>query len=257
MLTKLDDTVEPDLANKLTIFLLKVTGRVSGDVTDTPVEMRRGLTQGGTLSPALFKLFIDSLPEEVRTALRDADEDAPGLDPLRLVADDVVGLTESMKGLQIVLGAFEAWAERNGLHWNPIKSQVLQLEQEPGVEEVSVTLDGTQLKVYSKVAYLGLQLTRDRFRRKEHSELTSKGTAAVYMLLSETWFSLELSLKHIARAYQTYVRSMLTYVVELLSSKDRFELEKLDEKLVTTMLTRLLGLGRERDRLAEKDIWSL
>lgn len=41
------------------------------------------------------------------------------------------------------------------------------------------------------------------------------------MLLHEPWFNLALKPVHIARAYQTYVRSIILYGAELLSHEDR------------------------------------
>lgn len=55
---KLDENIDNNLANELIIFLLTAKARVTGDISDAEIEIIRGLTQGGTSSPALFKLFI-------------------------------------------------------------------------------------------------------------------------------------------------------------------------------------------------------
>lgn len=257
MQSKLTNEVDQNLAKQLSIFLLTVTTQITGDISHTDVQMLRGLTQGGTSSPALFKLFINSLPEEVRKVLEDAGQAQAGLDPTRLVADDVLGLTKTVSGLQLLLYICEKWAKENGLEWNPAKSQVLQIDTTIPLPEVTVALVGTRLKVMDMVEYLGLRLTKDGFVGKDPKDLLGKATAAIHMLTSEPWFSLALQPVHISRAFQTYVRSVITYGAELLSSRDRFELEKLDGKLVTKLLNKLLDIGRERGNLAEKHRWRL
>lgn len=127
MSTKLHEQVDKNLAYQLIVFLLTVTARVTGDVANTDIEMRRGLTQGGTSSPTLFKLFINDLPQAIRAALSEAKEATAGMDPVRLVADDVIGITKTAGGLQVLLDECQRWAEENGLCWNPAKSQVLEV----------------------------------------------------------------------------------------------------------------------------------
>lgn len=257
MQQKLFNEVDDNLARQLTTFLLTVTAQVTGDITRTNIQMLRGLTQGGTSSPALCKLFINSLPEEVRKGLEEASLTQPGLDPLRLVADDVIGLAKSIEALQLLLNICERWAGINGLEWNPTKSQVLQIDMNIPRSNIVTSLGGTQLEVTDTVEYLGMRLSRDGFLGMDAKDLMSKATAAIHMLAAEPWFSLALPPKHIARAFQTYVRSMITYGAKLLSSRDRHELEELDRKLVTKLLTKLLDLVRERGKLAEKHRWRL
>lgn len=103
MQEKLSSEVDQNLARQLTIFLLTVTTQVTGDITHTYIHMLRGLTQVGTSSPALFKLFINRLPEAVRNGLEEANQTQARLDPTRLVSDDVLGLTKSVEWLQGLL----------------------------------------------------------------------------------------------------------------------------------------------------------
>lgn len=74
MESKFKSEVEDNLTNQLVIFLLTVDAQVSGDITNTAIAMLRGLTQGGTSSPALFRVFINELPAQICTALFEAGE---------------------------------------------------------------------------------------------------------------------------------------------------------------------------------------
>lgn len=69
MQSKLDNAVDENIANQLTIFLITVYAQVTGDISNTAIAMLRGHTQGGTSSPALFRMCINELPKEVMEVL--------------------------------------------------------------------------------------------------------------------------------------------------------------------------------------------
>lgn len=64
------------------------------------------------------------------------------------------------------------------------------------------------------------------------------------MLIDEPWFTLALQPTHIARSYQTYVRSILLFGSELLRHDERKPLYYIDAKLINTMQGKLLNLVR-------------
>lgn len=90
LLQKIAGQVDTNLANQRLTFLLTVRTQVAGDITKAEAVMKIVLTQGGTYSPVLFKLYINDLLNELHAALTDEGKDTSELDPIRLVADDVV-----------------------------------------------------------------------------------------------------------------------------------------------------------------------
>lgn len=96
-------------------------------------------------------------------------------------------------------------------------------------------------------------MTREGFRGKDANELYSKFNAALQILLEEPWFTLALSTKHISRAYQSYVRSILLYGAELLTHSDRKTLVEVDDKMLGIFFNRLLKMGR--GKLASRHVW--
>lgn len=77
-----------------------------------------------------------------------------------------------------------------------------------------VELDGVQLAFKEVVEYLGLLLTKSGFKGKDPEELRTKCNGALQMILNEPWYNIALQPTHIARSYQTYVRSILLYGAE-------------------------------------------
>lgn len=204
------------------------------------------MTQGGTSSSALFRVFINDLREENRKELNDIGELQAEMGPVRLVADDLAGVTQTLRGLQVLLKVCESWAIRNGLKWNPTKSQVLRVNPAGRSQDAEVKLDGVKLNFIDVIEYLGLQLAGKGFTGKIKSELLDKCTSTLQLMLNEPWFSMALRKKHISRAYKTYVRSIMLYGAELLSHEDWKPVYDLDSKRFNMMLGRLLKLGRGR-----------
>lgn len=191
-------------------------------------------------------MFINVLAKEIREGLESAVIDQGEIDPIRLVADDVIGITRTIEGLHTLLDLCAQWASKNGLSWNPTKSQMLRLKAALAGQTITMEINGVQLEVKDVVEYLGLLLTKDGFKGKNIVELKEKTMNAVQMLINELRFNLALHPKNISQAYQTYVRSILLYGAEYLNVEDRKPLNYLDEKLLDTLFGKLLKLGRGR-----------
>lgn len=114
------------------VFLVPIFVHTAGDVTNTIAILTTGLTQGGSASPALFRIFIDDLPGELRKTIG-LEETAEGnslKDAAKLVADDVIHglvtlLAKNESDLQVLLDTCTDWAARNGLGWKPKKCSIV------------------------------------------------------------------------------------------------------------------------------------
>lgn len=73
------------------------------------------MTQCGSASPSLFRIFIDDLAKELRVALdqEEEGEEACRMDPAKLVADDVILIAIDEETMQTLLDTCTKWAERN------------------------------------------------------------------------------------------------------------------------------------------------
>lgn len=60
-------------------------------------------------------MYINDLPNEVRDALGANDMNIADLEPIRLVADDVMCLVKDTESLQAALDACDRWARANRL----------------------------------------------------------------------------------------------------------------------------------------------
>lgn len=129
MESKLRSKVDDKLTNQLIVFLLTVQAQVSGDITNTVIAMLRGLTQCGTSPPALFRVFINELPEQVRRAFQERGQTQGEVDPIRLFADDVIGLTRTQEGLKTLLRVCK---KMGGQKWSPMEPYQVASNQNQG-----------------------------------------------------------------------------------------------------------------------------
>ena len=72
------------------------------------------------------------------------EKHTPGL----LLADHAVVLADSMKAMQVTLGAFNDWAQTNGMHFGITKCGVMTLEGKRGQ-------GGLAAELHQRVKYLG------------------------------------------------------------------------------------------------------
>lgn len=91
----------------------------------------------------------------------------------------MIGLTQTVKGLQALLKSCEEWANKKGLQWNPIKSQILRMYAARAGQEDDIKLYGVLLQFAEVVEYLGLLLTHEGFKGKDRAELLDKCTVAL------------------------------------------------------------------------------
>lgn len=125
LIEKLEEKVPQNLVRQLKVFIMTVVARVTEDITNTPIPMRPGLTQGGTSSPLLFKLFINDLPAKLREVLREKFPSNILQDPAILVSDDFIALPGTLDEMQLIAHTCAEWMKTNGLLWNPSKSQLI------------------------------------------------------------------------------------------------------------------------------------
>lgn len=112
-----------NLVQQLKVFITTVIAKISGEITNTRIPMRRGFTQGGTSSPSLFKVFIDDLPKALRDRLKAKFPSTIVQYPAILVAVDVIALSATLEHMQEIADECCVWAKANGLRWNPENSQ--------------------------------------------------------------------------------------------------------------------------------------
>ena len=131
----------------LTLMVTKWLSINAAQLDSGRKKIRKGVPQGGCLSPILFNMYINPLISELRET---------GVQVLAY-ADDIVFLAKGTPMLTTALRRAESWSTRNSLEINRAKSGILRLRS----KHTHMPAPGETLNGYPILAtykYLGLEL---------------------------------------------------------------------------------------------------
>ena len=142
----------------------KLTSRVIFDgAPSSEFPILQGVRQGGVLSPWLFMIFNNDLPQ----VLNECNESL-WLNNLRcnpiLVADDIAILSTRVKGLQIMLNCLENYSFKWHFEFNPSKTTVITFGETTQIRNRltnsrSWTLYGVPIKEKQSWPHVGIELS--------------------------------------------------------------------------------------------------
>ena len=138
---------------------------VEGEASDD-APVLSGVPQGSVLGPLLFLVYINDLPECVRS-------------PARLFADDTliyhhIRSPEDVAALQADLDSLMEWEERWGMSFNPSKCEVLHVTNKRNTIPSQYSLHGQILSVSKAGKYLGAYITPNLCWNKQVNTITHK-----------------------------------------------------------------------------------
>ena len=182
-----------------------------------PVPVLSGVPQGSVLGPVLFLIFINDLPDNIRSSVR-----LFGLGlglGLGLFADDCV-LYRNIKSpldchiLQDDLNSLAKWETDFQMKFNVSKCHSMRVTQLLPSNHIqfSYTLHQQILEQVQSAKYLGLSITDNLDWGQHISEITCKATKTLGFLRR----SLALAPRHTKEgAYKTLVRPQLEYAATI------------------------------------------
>ena len=118
-----------------------------------------GVPQGNPISPTLFGVFSDGLPRYLKHRCPGVGFILPNGTCIQILgyADDFALVAKSLKDLQLLLDATQAWCEATCMYLNIPKTQILPINF--GLETpTTVTCRGEVLPVVQEASYLGLHI---------------------------------------------------------------------------------------------------
>ena len=146
-----------------------------------PAEI--GVKQGDVLSPILFNLFINDLPDIFDDTCDKTKLDEKYIDCL-LYADDLVIISRSSQGLQNSLTKLNTYCSKWHLEVNTSKSKIMIMSKSGKKHRETFMYGGGALENVTEYTYLGIPLTNScNFTRTKHV-LKNKGTKVINKLKS-------------------------------------------------------------------------
>lgn len=157
------------------------------------VKMKHGLTQyfsssigvrqGDTLSPDLFKIFINDLPDVFDDSCYGVDVGSYHLSCL-LYADDVILVSKTAPGLQRCINKLEEYCDQWCLEVNLDKSKVLIFNKSGKLLNTDFVYKGKNLECVREYTYLGVTFCISGAFSTAASELYKKALKGIFKLKS-------------------------------------------------------------------------
>jgi Reverse transcriptase (RNA-dependent DNA polymerase)/Endonuclease-reverse transcriptase len=193
--------IQPDTIQLISSFLSDRTQRVviDGFASDS-VPVTSGVPQGSVLGPLLFLLYINDLPDHIKSKLRLFADDSLLYRKITCGADYI----ELQNDLNEVLD----WCKNWHMKLNLEKCEFMQVSSKRDPVNTVYKLSDHQLARVHSYKYLGLHITSDLNWSNHVNYVTNKASRALYV----TRVALSKSSSAVkATAYKTLVRPIVEY----------------------------------------------
>ena len=185
-------------------------------VTD-PIPSEVGLKQGCIMSPVLFNLYINDMPQCFDQKISDPIQIGEKFINVIMYADDLVLLSRSKEGLQSCLNQLESYCCKWKLEVNISKTQVMIFNKGGKViKNHSFTYGKSELSLVQKYKYLGFYLSASGVFTNGIELLCKKAQKVVFMIKSR-FSSYRSNSSLLLRLFDMCVKPILLYAAELWS----------------------------------------
>jgi hypothetical protein len=157
------------------------------DGLSLPFRSTVGLKQGCNLSPLLFNIFINEIPEIINSSNSDPPMLANMPVSSLLYADDLVLVSKSKIGLQNAINALNGFSRDWFLEINETKTKCLVFSK--GRQSVcsEFTIGDKELSFCNEYCYLGVIFSKTGSLKAAASALNDKATAAMFSLINNLY----------------------------------------------------------------------
>jgi len=172
------------------------------------------MKQGYTLSPLLFRLYIDALESRIIALAGDNGPDLAGTAvKLLFYADDLVLMSKLLRGLQKQLDELSAFCKERDLTVNVKKTKVVVFGSR--VNSSPVHYDGSPVEEVASFHYLGIKLHRSGSLKTAVEHLAAAGQKAVFALKRRCADLKINDLAIVCQLFDALVKLVLSYGCEL------------------------------------------
>lgn len=225
-------------SRKLVLILQKLYNNTSSRVWDgsslsDSFFISQGVKQGCLLSPVLFTLYLNDLPDNLPGGISVAGTVVKVL----LYADDIVLLSDSPDILQNMIDSLYSYCQKWGLRINLDKSKIMIFRTSTRYSHRLVWMYGNnQIDIVNEYKYLGVILTFNlSFKKHLEAKLASSKIA-----INATWLSYihdpKINLSNKLKIFNSAAKSIMFYGAQIWGFLKFDEVEKLLRYFLKKML---------------------
>ena len=193
-----------------------------------------GVRQGDNLSPNLFKIFINDLPDFLRDT---PDSVKLNSNPVHclLYADDIVLLSSSAKGLQSKLDKLNMYCKKWCLNINTKKTKVLIFNKAGRHIKQNFTFNDVAIDCVQNYKYLGITFCASGSFALAQRELYNKALKA-YHKLRKDFLSFNPDVKNCLHVFDHTIKPILLYGSEVWGCFNPFKKSLIGENTVADQM---------------------
>lgn len=182
------------------------------------VESNTGVLQGCQLSPVLFTIFLDDLPEALS---RKPGLHAPGINgtevPLLMYADDICLMSATQIGLQRSVEALQSYCLEWGLEVNVEKTKVQVFTSRRNIPRFSWKYMDETLEVVKTFKYLGVVFATNGRWMNHVNETKKKAKNAVFRMGQLIYKTRNGEIPTLLKLFDALVAPIMSFGCELMS----------------------------------------
>ena len=210
-------------------------------------KTRKGLRQGGSLSPLLFIIYMDKVIKKCSEKTKKVDVGYRFMKTVKVsegaFADDIIVIAKTEQSLQDSLNKWNHQLKEEGMRVNIEKTKVMIFGKQ---EELTIKIDNTLIEQVNNFKYLGVELSHTG---TDDSEINNRITQSqkLYQALKEPIINRkEVTKKTKVNVYKTIYRPVLTFGCETwnLSKAEKSRIQAVEMRY----LRRVKGITK-RDRI--------
>lgn len=192
--------------------------------------VKKGVRQGCPLSPTLFNIYIADIEEEMRKGPGGVKIGKDKIWTLEY-ADDIVVVAEKEEGLRAMMKMIKVYVDKKKLELSAEKSKVVVFKRDGGRGRKRKWWWGKEeIEEVKKIKYLGYEI-RSNNREEEHvRKRIRKARVAMGWVWSYGERKFKGDIRWRLKLFDSIVKGVLMYGVEIWGYKEWEEIEKLQTK---------------------------
>jgi hypothetical protein len=172
-----------------------------------------GIKQGDNLSPTLFKIVLDDLPQTLSTKqvypVKLNDNELSCL----MFADDIILISETAEGLQNAITCTGTYCKSHGLEMNVNKTKVMEISK-LGKQNEKFSFNDRKLENVMEYKYLGLTLNSKGNIKSCRKQLYGQALKAMYKL-KKCIQGTNINIRTALKLFDTLIEPILLYGCEI------------------------------------------
>lgn len=192
-----------------------------------------GVKQGCILSPVLFSLYLNDLPQILPGGVHIADTNIKIL----LYADDIVILSDNPTGLQDMIDTLQEYCKTWSLKVNLSKSKILIFRNGPRIAtDLSWQFENNSIEIVNSYTYLGVGITYNLSFKKYLQNRLSSSKMAVNSTWSKYIAHPKISKENKLKIFDACAKSIMFYAAQVWGYQSYDDVEKLFRFFIKKML---------------------